>query len=114
MRFFTTLILLFLMVSLVYSQNNIYYGNPKKFNNPATLQISKVISSHPSYPLLKSYSSEDPDFWLILERINQEILATIRKVARERGYDLVGEKGFLKKEMPDITDEVIENLRRGR
>lgn len=91
--------------------SQVYYGDPFNFKHPASINMEKVINSHPLSKKLSSYSEKEPEFWLYLNKINQDIFDVLHNFAQEKGYDLIVERGSMKN-VPDITREVISCLKR--
>lgn len=93
--------------------SKVYFGDPKSFENPAVLRISKVFDAIPEYRDAKNKGKDDPDYFILLEKANQKFFAALDKVVSECKYDLVGEVGAIKvkgKEIPEITAAVIKAL----
>ncbi|NOZ64853.1 MAG: hypothetical protein GXO71_08065 [Caldiserica bacterium] len=91
--------------------SQVYYGDPFNFKQAVSVNMEKVISAHPLSGKLSSYSEKEPEFWIYLNKINQDIFNALHTIAQERGYDLIVAKGSMKN-IPDITREVISCLKR--
>ena len=62
----------------------------------------------------------DPRYWILLDKVQRVFFDAVTDVAKRYGYDLVGEKGYLRgHELPkdvtkvtDITLAVLDQLQR--
>lgn len=95
--------------------DKVYYGNPKNYTNPAQLDLNKVLHATKEYQRIKKekIKSDNPLYWILLQKANERVQTAIKKVAQEKKYDLVGELGYItdnKDPIPDITEQVIAAL----
>ena len=96
-------------------EEQVYYGNAKEYSNPAQLELAKVLDATKEYQRIKKekIKSENPLYWILLQRANEKVQAAIKKVAENKKYDLVGELGYITgntNPIPNITQQVIEAL----
>ncbi|HIE44416.1 MAG TPA: hypothetical protein EYP78_06455 [Candidatus Omnitrophica bacterium] len=93
---------------------DVYYGNPSDYSSPASIELNKVLLSYRLYQELKQFSMNEPEYWLLLEKVNKNLMRTFEIISRDNGYDIIGEKGFIagyQGEIPDITQLVLERLK---
>ncbi len=113
MRFLLVGFLVVLIISTLsageINLNSVYYGDPFNFKKPASIDMEAVINSHPLYQRLSSCSEKEPDFWIYLNQINQDIFDILDRISQEKGYDLILERDSIKN-VPDITKEIISRL----
>ena len=111
-------IVLFFSVTLFAEKINtkkVYYGDHSQYSSPACIELHKVLASYPLYQTLDQYSKEEPEYWLIVRKVDENLLKAFRALEKEKGYDLIGEKGFLsesEKNTPDISDELLRILKK--
>jgi hypothetical protein len=92
----------------------IYQGKRNSFNTPCVLDRDKVFAKIPAYKKIKreGLDKNSARYYFLLEEANRVFRAAVKKVAEEKGYDLVVEKGGIKAskdvQIPDITSEVIK------
>jgi len=96
-------------------EERIYYGNAKEYSSPAQLEWCKVLDATKEYQRIKKekIKSDNPLYWILLQRANEKVQAAIKKVAEKKKYDLIGELGYITGNtdpIPDITQSVIEAL----
>jgi len=96
-------------------EEQIYYGNPKNYTAPAQLELTKVLDATKEYQRIKKekIKSDNPLYWILLQRANEKVQAAIKKVAEKKKYDLIGELGYITGNtdpIPDITQSVVEAL----
>jgi len=96
-------------------EEQVYYGNAKEYSSPAQLELAKVLDATKEYQRIKKekIKSENPLYWILLQRANEKVQAAIKKVAENKKYDLVGELGYITgntNPIPNITQQVIEAL----
>lgn len=95
--------------------DKIYYGDAKKYNNPAVVDAAKVYRHIPAHQEIieRKLTRDDPDYWPLMRKASQAFVRALRKICREKGYDLVGEVRSISidgKTVPDITAQVISKL----
>ena len=98
---------------------NVFFGNPRQFHKPAELKSARVLRVIPEWQELqrKKLERSDPRYWILLDKVQRTFIDAIRDVARRYGYDLVGEKGFLRGHraedtVVDITLVVLDEIQR--
>lgn len=87
-----------------------YLGNPNSYEKPGEISLVKVMSVIPEYKKIKdeNIKSDDPRYWLLLQKADRKFKAALGAVHKKFGYDLIGEIGFIEdQEVPDITAEVV-------
>lgn len=96
-------------------EDKIYFGTAKQYSSPAQLEMSKVLDATKEIQRIKKekIKSDDPLYWILMQRANEKVQTAIKKIATEKSYDLVGELGYItgdSKPIPDITQSVIDAL----
>ena len=138
MRAFIAIIILGLISSYAPAEETqkpepvVYYGDSKVFNKPAAIEANKILESHPAYKKIreKKLKPTGAEYWLLMNGFNSELQRAVTKVAGDKGYDLIVEKGStllltevsssdtppkteskeFEGEIPDITGLIIEEL----
>jgi len=99
----------------------VYFGNPRNYHRPAELEAAKVFQVIPEYQEWQKLDPSDPRYWTLLDKANTRFIRALVTVARKYGYDLIGEKGYLRgqkleQKVTDITllvlDEILQGSRR--
>ena len=102
-------------------KESVYYGDSRRFKKPACVDKKKVFKEHPCYQTIvkENISPDIARYWLIINKINESIREAYKKVEGKYGYDLIGKIGYITdnegnpvKEIPDITNLVIEQVER--
>ena len=102
-------------------KESVYYGDSSRFKKPACVDKKKVFKEHPCYQTIvkENISPDIARYWLIINKINESIREAYKKVEGKYGYDLIGKIGYITdnegnpvKEIPDITNLVIEQVER--
>ena len=100
---------------------NVFFGNPRRFRKPAELKSAKILQVIPEWQELRRKKLErtDPRYWILLDKVQRTFMDAIKDVAKRYGYDLVGEKGFLRGheaekrfKVADITLVVLDEIQR--
>lgn len=94
-------------------KKHVYYGNPDSFSKPAEIRLLDVFQHIPEYLEARKKPTDDPEYYLLLEKANKKFRTALDKAAEKGSYDLVAEKGSVEnapKTVPDITRTVIEQL----
>jgi hypothetical protein len=96
-------------------EEKIYYGTTKEYSSPAQLELNKVLEATKECQRIKKekIKSDNPLYWILVQRANEKVQAAIKKVATDKKYDLVGELGYITgytKPIPEITQQVVEAL----
>jgi len=97
------------------SDSNVYFGKTDGAQKPAEIVATTVFEKITEYQEIKKrgLKKEDPEYWVLLNKANEKFYAAVKKVAEEKKYDVVTEKGSVKfdgKDPPDITQNVIDAL----
>lgn len=92
----------------------VYYGSLNGAKKPAQIEAQKVFDQIPEYQEIKrrKLKESDSEYWVLLEKANQKFYNAVARVAQDRGFDVVVEKGSEKfeTEPPDVTQDVIGAL----
>lgn len=96
----------------------VYFGNPRNYQRPAELEAAKVFQVIPEYEEWQKLEPSDPRYWTLLDKANTRFIRALVTVARKYGYDLIGEKGFLRgqeseQKVTDITLLVLDEIQQG-
>ena len=96
-------------------EGGIYYGDPGNFKKPAVVDVDKVYSKIPEYREIVERNMDDsnPRYLFLLRAASEKFRKALEKVARDKGYDLIGGIGSIKirgKTVPNITSQVIAKL----
>ena len=121
-----TLLALFSLVTLtvafgderavILDKAKVYYGKVKDFSSPSTINRKKVYAVIPSWKKIKdeNIKKSDARYHFLLKEASNTFRKYVKKVAVEKGYDLVAEKSAIKvtgKDLPDITKVVIKKIK---
>lgn len=102
----------FLLFSLLNA--TVYYGSVTGAKKPAQIEAQKVFDQIPEYQEIKKrkLKESDTEYWVLLEKANQKFYNAVSKVAQDKAFDVVVEKGSEKfeSEPPDVTQDVIAAL----
>lgn len=97
-------------------RSKVYYGNASNFSKPATV-IALVVYQHiPEYQEIqrRGLKEDDPEYIKLMEKATKKFLKAVEKAAKEGGYDLVVEQGYISSDdgtpIPDITAQTIAKL----
>jgi len=95
----------------------VYFGNPRNFYAPAELEAAKVFRVIPEYQQLvrDKVDPSDPLYWSLMDKATNRFIRALVSVAKKYGYDLIGEKGFLRghrfeSKVQDITLVVLDEI----
>lgn len=94
----------------------VYYGDPEEFGNPATLTASTVFAKIREWREIqdRGLTSQDPEYWILLEKANRRFRRAVHRAAQAAGHDLVAEVGAVLREdgtaLPDVTEAVVAVL----
>ncbi len=95
---------------------DVYYGDVNSFKNPAVLKRSKVFNQIPAVKTIKKekLDKNSARYAFLIDKANRVFRETVEKVAKEKGFDLVVERGGIKASknvrIPDITAFVIKAI----
>ncbi len=89
-------------------KGKLYYGEPESYQKPGYIILQEVLKASPSYQRIieENISSDRAEYWVLVNRANQDAQEAFKRVERECGYDLIGEKGFIEGEVPNIVELV--------
>jgi len=91
--------------------DSVYFGNPEKYRKPAAIVLTQLMLKDDRYQKLRRMNANTAEYWLLWQKINRETKKTLKdilkKIHTRDGYDLIGEKGYLK-DVPDITAKCLK------
>ncbi len=97
--------------------SQIYFGSPTSFEKAAEVDIETVIAATPEYKEItkNKISRGTGKYWILQGQATNRALKAIADTAAKTDYDLIAEKGYLKKLKPpigctDITELVVSKL----
>lgn len=75
----------------------VYYGDLKVFNKPVCIEINKILEVHPAYKKIqeKKLKPIQAEYWLLMDKFNDELQKILAKVADNNEYNLIVEKGSI-------------------
>ena len=88
---------------------------------PCVVDVQTALKATPEARefIVRGYSKEAPEYYMLLHRVNERLRSAIRKVSGRHGFDLVMERGsvVLKADqadvmVADITNEVVFEVSR--
>ncbi len=94
----------------------VYFGDPTEFANPAVLTASEVFAKIREWKEIRDrgLTSQDPEYWILLEKANRRFRRAVHRVAQADGRDLVAETGAVSRAdgaaLPDVTEAAIAAL----
>jgi len=96
-------------------KQKLFRGDLKRFSKPAEIQFVELVKNTPEYEAIKkeSLKSADARYWILMTQAQERVTRSIVRVAREKQFDVVCEKGYLKSlgvEAKDITELIEEDL----
>lgn len=102
-------------------EQKIFWGNPAKFEKPASVDYKAIIMATEEYKSIKQNKIEagTAKYWLLISQASEKAVKVIAEVGKNSEYDLVVAKGYLEslniKAAPvDITAAVLERLQKGK
>ena len=77
----------------------IFWGDPSGFEKPASIDFPALIECTPEAKKVKKdeLDTNDSRYWILMTRAQQHVAEAIRVVGNTEGYDLICQKGYLKK-----------------
>ncbi len=98
--------------------HNVFSGDLKGFSKPAEISFVDLVKCTAEYKTIEkdSLKSTDAKYWILMAKAQEVVLNAITKIAREKKYDIVCEKGYLAKfdiKATDITDFIKQELTGG-
>lgn len=96
----------------------VYFGNPRQFKKPATVDADRVYRAIPEYQeiLEKNLTDRDVRYHFLLRKASEKFAAAVRSAAQDGGYDLVaGLRAVVGSTssapaIPEITDAILRKL----
>lgn len=104
----------------VVDEDGIYYGQGEHPKKPAVAKADDVWSEIPEYKRIieEELDEDDAAYHILMLKATARFEKALKKVAERDEYDMIGEvgsiesKGDKKKEIPDITKELIKLVSR--
>lgn len=104
----------------VVDEDGIYYGEGKNPKTPAITKADDVWTEIPEYKQIvdEELEEDDPNYHILMRKATERFSKALKKIAERDGYDMIGEKGSIeskgdkKKEIPNITKELIKLVTR--
>lgn len=95
----------------VIDRTKVYLGLADAFVSPALIESTKVMETIPAIKTIQNDGiKKDTARWFVLmNEANQQFQKAIKSVAKDGGYDLIGEVGSVSgsRTIANITDTVI-------
>ena len=95
----------------------IYFGNAKSFEKPASVDYTAIVKATPEYSEIKKkkIDSTSARYWLLMSSASDHACKLISQVGEESDHDLIVSIGYLGKVTPpieaeDVTKKVLEKL----
>lgn len=104
----------------VVDEDGIYHGKGKHPKTPAITKADDVWAEIPEYKSIvdDELDEDDAEYHILMRKATERFVQALKKVAKRDGYDMIGEKGSIeskgdiKKEIPDVTKELIKLVKR--
>jgi hypothetical protein len=98
-----------------FDEARIYHGDPSYCEKAAVVDVNAVYRKIPEYREIKEKSIEKdgPRYYFLLLEAGKKFRHALRRVASREGYDVIGGLGaisFPDREVPEVTDAVIDEL----
>lgn len=92
--------------------SEVYYGNYRSFQRAAVIDTQKVFNAISHYREIKrlGLNKNSGRYWVLIQRSNRVFHRALRKIAKDKGYQLIGAKGAIVidgKDPDDLTAAVI-------
>lgn len=93
----------------------VYLGEKSMFAKAVVIDQKKVFESIPAYQAIKKENVEKDTarYHFLIQEANRVFKETLKKLAKEKGFDLVVEKDGIKipnETAADVTQEVIDSI----
>lgn len=93
----------------------VYFGEKTQFTKAVTIEQKKVFDAIPAYQAIKKENVEKDTarYHFLIQEANRVFKETLKKVAKEKGFDLVVEKDGVKipnQVISDVTQDVIDAI----
>ncbi len=97
----------------------VYYGNARLFQRPAMISSDEVYRHIPEYKEIvkKGLDDKDARYHFLMKKASARFTEAVKQTARDLDHDLIAEDGAVSKakkeakDVPERTDEVIQNLK---
>lgn len=106
----------------VADEDGIYFGEGKHPKSPAVCTADDVWEKIPEYKQIQDeeLDEDDPKYHLLLAKATERFRKALEKIADRDDYDMVGEVGSIralgegdkKKEIPDVTEDLVDFVTR--
>ena len=104
----------------VVDEDDIYYGEGKHPRKPAFIKADDVWAKIPEYKKIvdDELTEDDPQYHILMKKATERFSKGLKKLAERDDYDMIGEtgsiesKGDKKKEIPDVTKELVKLVTR--
>jgi hypothetical protein len=76
---------------------DVYLGRYRSFRKPAVLDCQKVFNSISYYQKVKRdrLNKKSGRYWILMQKANRIFYKALRRLSRERGYDLIGARNSI-------------------
>jgi hypothetical protein len=98
-------------------QTQVFFGSLNKFENPGEISFSDIVSQTPEAERIREDDVKrgSGEYWILMQKATSRARRAVASYAKDAGYDLVTESGYLSSVVEeatptDITADVIEKL----
>jgi len=103
------------------NDQKIFWGNPAKFEKPASVDYKAVVMATDEYKSIKQNKIEtgSAKYWLLISQASERAVKAVAAVGKESQYDLIVVKGYLESvgltvKPTDVTSAVLEQLQKSK
>jgi len=103
------------------NDQKIFWGNPAKFEKPASVDYKAVVMATDEYKSIKQNKIEagSAKYWILISQASEKAVKAVAAVGKEGPYDLIAAKGYLESvgltvQPTDVTNAVLERLQKGK
>jgi len=77
--------------------NAYYFGDPENYTQPAAVDMLMIRDATPEYREIKrrKIDTDRAEYWILINKAYERIERALQRVAQYKGYDLIGEIGFV-------------------
>jgi hypothetical protein len=99
----------------VYSPRNLVSGSSHELVKPALCDVRRVLDATPEYSKIRDekLKKDSAEYRLLAQAASDRLKGALQRLMSQKGYDLIAETGAVVvegKELPDVSDEIIQNL----
>lgn len=99
----------------VYHPRNLVTGSSHECVKPALCDVRRILDATPEYIKIRDEGirRDSAEHRILRQAASDRFKAALQRAMSQKGYDLVAETGAITvegRELPDVTDEVIQNL----